>query len=176
MPPSTGTGFHFVTGGTLNVTGTANITTGASNTGINFNSMTVGGGRDVHQRQHHRRHDRHPAVQHHRHGGRQRRYDRERNDRREPHRRFDGLTLNSVTINGPTTGIANTTNFGTLTIGASVNVSAATALNLTTGAVSGTFANVTSTGGTNGVNLNAVTGTWARRRVRSPVRLASPST
>ena len=70
------------------------------------------------------------------------------------------LTLAGVTITGPATGITNTTNFGTLTIGASVNVSAATALNLTTGAISGTFANVSSTGGTNGVNLNAVTGTW----------------
>src|SRR5207237_3341422 len=61
---------------------------------------------------------------------------------------------------GPTTGITNTTNFGTLTIGSSVNVSGVTALNLTTGAISGTFANVSSTGGTNGVNLAAVTGTW----------------
>jgi hypothetical protein len=71
------------------------------------------------------------------------------------------LSLAGVTIGGTTTtGIASTTNFGTLTIGASVTVSAATALNLTAGAVSGTFASVTSTGGTNGVSLTGITGTW----------------
>jgi hypothetical protein len=70
------------------------------------------------------------------------------------------VTLSGVTFTGSTTAISGST-FGTLAIsGSSVNVSGATALNLATGAVSGTFNNVSSTGGTNGVNLNAVTGSW----------------
>ncbi|MBV9070854.1 MAG: S-layer family protein [Acidobacteria bacterium] len=69
------------------------------------------------------------------------------------------LTLAGVTISGPATGITNTTNFGTLSIGASVNVSGTTALNLTTGNLNGTFANLSSTGGTNGVLLTSIGGT-----------------
>jgi len=71
------------------------------------------------------------------------------------------LTLTGATItggSGATVGIKNTANFGKLDVsGGSVNVNAATALDLTTGTVKGTFANVTSTAGTNGVKLNAVT-------------------
>jgi hypothetical protein len=69
------------------------------------------------------------------------------------------LTLTNVTITGPTTAITNTTNFGTLTIGATVNVSGVTALSLTGGNLNGTFANLTSTGGINGVVLTNIGGT-----------------
>jgi len=57
--------------------------------------------------------------------------------------------------------VANT--FNTLTVGSSVNVSSAggPALNLTTGAVSGSFASVNASGSSShGVALNGVTGTW----------------
>ncbi|HXH91482.1 MAG TPA: putative Ig domain-containing protein, partial [Thermoanaerobaculia bacterium] len=159
---ATGSGFNATGGGTLSVTGTANVTTGAAGTGVNINAVTVGasgvtfnsvnttgattgvsltslGNGNV-------------TIN----GG-------------TISGGTTGLSLNTlgtstvtlagVTLTGSTTAISGTT-FGTLSIGAAVNVSGATALNLATGAVTGTFANVSSTGGTNGVNLNAVTGTW----------------
>ena len=159
---ATGSAFNATGGGTLNVTGTANVTTGAAGTGVNINAVTVGasgvtfnsvnttgattgvsltslGNGNV-------------TIN----GG-------------TISGGTTGLSLNTlgtstvtlagVTLTGSTTAISGTT-FGTLSIGAAVNVSGATALNLATGAVTGTFANVSSTGGTNGVNLNAVTGTW----------------
>jgi VCBS repeat-containing protein len=159
---TTGTAFNANGGGTIAVTGTADLTTGAAATGVNINGITVGAsginfnnvtttgattamslvnltGGTV-------------AVN----GG-------------TITNGTTGITMQGantklslagLTITGPTTAITNTTNFNTLTIGASVSVSGATALNLTTGAISGTFANVSSTGGTNGVNLTAITGTW----------------
>ena len=158
---TTGSGFVASGGGTLNVTGTATILTGAATAGLSLNGMTVGGSGvafntvsttgatigisltnmtgTV-------------AVN----GG----TITNGTTGISLQGATTNLTLAGLTISGPTTAITNTTNFGTLTIGASVNVSGATALNLTTGAVTGTFANVSSTGGTNGVNLNAVTGTW----------------
>ena len=160
---STGSAFNATGGGTLSVTGTANVTTGAvAGSGVNINGVTVGasgvtfnsvnttgattgvslaslGNGNV-------------TIN----GG-------------TISGGTTGLSLNTlgtstvtlagVTLTGATTAISGTT-FGTLSIGASVNVSGVTALNLATGAVSGTFANVTSSGGTNGANLSAVTGTW----------------
>jgi hypothetical protein len=69
------------------------------------------------------------------------------------------ITALTTTLSTGASILGNT--FGTLTVsGAANSISGASALNLTTGAVSGTFNNVSSTGGTNGVNLSAVTGTW----------------
>ncbi|HSP15269.1 MAG TPA: putative Ig domain-containing protein [Thermoanaerobaculia bacterium] len=134
---TTGNGFSAAAGGTLNVTGTANVTTGAAGVGVNINGITVGGSGVTFT-----------SV--------------------NTTGATTGISLNTVTgtitvssgtVTGGTTGISGTS-FGTLAVGATLNVSAATALNLNTGVVSGTFANVSSTGGTNGVNLIAVTGTW----------------
>ena len=157
---STGSAFNATGGGTLSVTGTANVTTGAAATGVNINGVNVGasgvtfnsvnttgattgvsltslGNGNV-------------TIN----GG-------------TISGGTTGLSLNTlgtstvtlagVTLTGATTAISGTT-FGTLSIGASVNVSGATALNLATGAVTGTFANVTATAG--GVSLTGVTGTW----------------
>jgi hypothetical protein len=160
---TTSTGSGFVGGaGILNVSGTANITSGAAAAGLNLNGTTIGGsgvtfnsinttGATTGISLTGFTAANHVTVN----GG-----------------TISGgttgvslsgantsLTLAGVTLTGSTTAISGAT-FGTLTIGASVNVSGVTALNLATGAVSGTFANVTSSGGTNGVNLNAVTGTW----------------
>jgi hypothetical protein len=158
---TTGIGFTASAGGTINVSGTANITTGAAANGLSLNAITIGGS----------------GVTFNSvsttgattginlvnfaaagtvtvNGG--------TISNGTTGVSLQGtntsLTLAGVTITGPTTGITNTTNFGTLTIGASVNVSATNALVLTTGAVSGTFANVTATAG--GVSLTGVTGTW----------------
>ena len=160
---TTGVPFQASGGGTLNVTGTANLTAGAAASGLSLNAITIGGS----------------GVTFNSvnttgattginlvsfaaagtvtvNGG----TITNGTTGISLQGTNTSLSLAGLTITGPTTGITNTTNFGTLTIGASVNVSAVTALNLTTGAISGTFANVSSTGGTNGVNLNAVTGTW----------------
>ena len=159
---TTGTAFNATGGGNLNVSGTANITTGAAVTGgVFITGMTIGGSGVAFTSVNTTGAATGIVLT---------------NDNGtisvnggtisngttgiSLQGSTTSLSLAGVTITGPTTGITNTTNFGTLTIGASVNVSAVTALNLTTGAISGTFANVTSSGGTNGVNLNAVTGTW----------------
>jgi hypothetical protein len=163
---TTGSAFNATGGGTVGVSGTANVTTGAAATGINLNGVTSGGitfssvnttGATT-------------GVSLTSLGN-------------------GNVTINSGTISGGTTGLSLNTlgtstitlgangqtltftgsttaisggTFGTLAVaaGSTVNVSGATALNLATGIVSGTFANVSSTGGTNGVNLSAVTGTW----------------
>jgi len=160
---TTGIPFQASGGGTLNITGTANITAGAAANGVSLNGITIGGsgvtftsvnttGATTGINLVNFAAAGNVTVN----GG-----------------TISGgttgvslqgtntsLTLAGVTITGPATGITNTTNFGTLTIGASVNVSAAAALNLNTGTVTGMFNNVSSTGGTNGVSLNAVAGTW----------------
>jgi len=159
---TTGTAFNATGGGTLNVTGTANVTTGAATTGVNINGVTAGasgvifssvnttgattgvsftslGNGNV-------------AIN----GG-------------TISGGTTGLSLStlgtsavslvSVTFTGSTTAISGT-NFGTIGVaGGTVNVSGVTALNLTTGNLNGTFANLSSTGGTNGVVLNGVGGT-----------------
>ena len=158
---STGTGFSATGGGTLNVTGTANITTGAAANGLNLSGMTLtasgvtfnsvnttgattgvalttltGGTVTING----------GTIS----GG---------TTGISLQGPATNLSLAGVTITGSTTAIANTTNFGTLTIGASVSVSGVTALNLTTGALNGTFASLSSTGGTNGVVLTSIGGT-----------------
>jgi VCBS repeat-containing protein len=65
--------------------------------------------------------------------------------------------LTNVNISGGTTAISGTT-FGTLNV-TGVSASGATALNLTTGTLSGTFSTLTATGGTNGISLTTVGGT-----------------
>ncbi|HUP63462.1 MAG TPA: putative Ig domain-containing protein [Thermoanaerobaculia bacterium] len=70
-------------------------------------------------------------------------------------------TLTAVVITGSSGQAILGNPFGTLTIsGTANNVSGTSGLNLTTGAISGMFNQVNSTGGTNGVNLSAVTGNW----------------
>jgi len=165
---STGTALNATGNGTLNVTGTANVTTGAAATGVNLSGVTVGASGVTLTSVNTTGATTGVSLTSLGNGN---------------------VTINSGTISGGTTGLSlNTlgtstltlganaqtltftgsttaisgTTFGTLAVaaGSTVNVSGATALNLTTGAVSGTFANVSSTGGTNGVNLAAVTGTW----------------
>ena len=161
---STGTGFTATGGGTVGVSGTANITTGAATAGLNLNGVTSSGvtftsvtttgattgvsltslgngnvtinGGNVN-------------------GG--------TTGYALSTLGTSNITINNVTIGGvtpPTTAISGT-NFGTLTISGTVNVSGVSALNLNTGIVSGTFNNVTSSGGTNGASLTSVSGTWA---------------
>jgi VCBS repeat-containing protein len=156
---STGSGFTATGGGTVAVSGTANITTGAAAAGVNINGVTSGGitfnsvnttgattGVSL-------------------------------TSLNNGNVTINGgtlnagtgvslttlgtsnVTLNNVTVTATATGISGTT-FGTLTIAGTVPVSGPTALSLTTGTVSGTFSNVTSTGGTNGVSLTGVSGTW----------------
>ena len=160
---STGTGFTATGGGTVGVSGTANITTGAAASGLNLNGVTSSGitftsvtttgattgvsltslgngnvtinGGNVN-------------------GG--------TTGYALSTLGTSVITLNNLTIGGvtpPTTAISGT-NFGTLTISGTVNVSGVSALNLNTGIVSGTFNNVTSSGGTNGASLTSVSGTW----------------
>jgi len=166
---TTGSAFNATGGGTLSVTGTANVTTGAvAGSGVNINGVTVGASGVTFNSVNTTGATTGVSLTSLGNGN---------------------VTINSGTISGGTTGLSlNTlgtstitlganaqtltltgsttaisgTTFGTLAVagGSTVNVSGATALNLTTGAVSGTFANVTSGGGTNGVNLSAVTGTW----------------
>jgi len=160
---STGAGFNATGGGTLSVTGTANVTTGAvAGSGVNINGVNVGGSGVTFNSVNTTGATTGVSLASLGNGN----------------VTINGgtisggttglslstlgtstVTLAGVTLTGSTTAISGTT-FGTLSIGASVNVSGATALNLANGAVSGTFANVSSTGGTNGVNLSAVTGTW----------------
>jgi hypothetical protein len=158
---TTGSGFNATGNGTLNVLGTANVTSGAAAAGLNLNGMTVGGSGVAFNSVTTTAATTGIALTNVTgtvsvNGGTL----TNGTTGVSLQGASTSLSLAGVTITGPATGITNTTNFGTLTIGASVNVSAAAALNLTTGAVSGTFANVSSTGGTNGVKLNAVTGTW----------------
>jgi len=160
---TTGTGFTATGGGTVGVSGTANITTGAAAAGLNLNAVTSSGvtfnsvtttgattgvsltslgngnvtinGGNVN-------------------GG--------TTGYALSTLGTSNITLNNLTIGGvtpPTTAISGT-NFGTLTISGTVNVSGVSALNLNTGIVSGTFNNVTSSGGTNGASLTSVSGTW----------------
>jgi len=165
---STGTALNATGGGTLNVTGTTNVTTGLATTGININGVTVGASGVNFTSVNTTGATTGVALASLGNGN---------------------VTISSGTISGGTTGLSlstlgtstitlganaqtltftgsttaiSGTTFGTLAVaaGSTVNVSGVTALNLTTGAVSGTFANVTSSGGTNGVNLAAVTGTW----------------
>jgi len=156
---TTGSAIAATGGGTLGISGTANVTTGAAATGVNINGVTSSGitftsvnttgattgvsltslgngnvainGGTINAA---------TAVSLNTLG-------------------TSNVTLNNVTVVGTTTGISGAT-FGTLTIAGTVNVSGPTALALNTGTVSGMFNNVSSTGGTNGVSLNAVTGTW----------------
>jgi len=163
---TTGSGFTATGGGTLNVgagASTANVTTGAAGTAsVNITGMTIGAGGVTFDSVNATGPATGINVVNNNgtvsvNGG------TINNAGNGAHMQgaTTNLSLTGVTIGGTTTtGINTTTNFGTLTIGASVNVSAAAALNLNTGAVSGTFNNITSTGGTNGVNLTAVTGTW----------------
>jgi VCBS repeat-containing protein len=160
---TTGTGFSATGSGTINVTGTANITTGAAAAGLNLNAITVGGSGITFNT---------VSTTGATTGINLVSFAAAGTVTVNGGTITNGttgislqgtntsLSLAGITITGPTTGITNTSNFGTLTIGSSVSVSAATALNLASGAVTGTFANVSSTGGTNGVNLNAVTGSW----------------
>ncbi|MGH9440940.1 MAG: beta strand repeat-containing protein [Thermoanaerobaculia bacterium] len=159
---TTGVPFQASGGGTLNVTGTANLTSGAATNGLSINGMTIGGsgvtftsvsttgattGINLVNFA--------AAGTVSVNGG--------TISNGTTGISLQGtntsLTLAGVTITGPATGITNTTNFGTLTIGSSVNVSAAAALNLTTGTMTGTFANISGTGGTNGINLTSIGGT-----------------
>ncbi|HYK00567.1 MAG TPA: Ig-like domain-containing protein [Thermoanaerobaculia bacterium] len=156
---STGSGFVATGGGTLTVSGTANVTTGAAAAGVNINGVTSNGitfnsvnttgattgvaltslgngnvtinGGTLGAG---------TGVSLNTLG-------------------TSNVTLNNVTVTATTTGISGAT-FGTLTIAGTVPVSGPTALALTTGTVSGTFSNVSSTGGTNGVSLTGVSGTW----------------
>jgi hypothetical protein len=68
-------------------------------------------------------------------------------------------SLTTVAITGAATTGINANAFGTLTINSGVSVAGVSALALNTGAVNGTFTNVSSTGGTNGVSFTAITGT-----------------
>jgi hypothetical protein len=159
---TTGIGFGATGGGTVNVTGTANLTTGAAANGLNINGVTVGTGITF------------ASVN---------TTGATTGVTVSPLTgsgtvtinggtisggttgillgiSFAKLSLANVTVTGATVGISATPAFNTLTIGSSVNVSSATALSLTTGTVSGTFANVTSTGGVDGISLNTIAGTW----------------
>ena len=160
---TTGSAIAATSGGTLGISGTANVTTGAATTGVNINGVTSGGitftsvtttgattgvsltslgngnvtvnGGNVN-------------------GG--------TTGYALSTLGTSNITLNNLTIGGvtpPTTAISGAT-FGTLTISGTVNVSGVSALNLNTGIVSGTFNNVTSSGGTNGALLTSVSGTW----------------
>ena len=163
-----GIGLNATGGGTLNVSNTANVTTGAASSGININGVTVGASGATFNSVNTTGATTGVGLTSIGNGN---------------------VTINSGTISGGTTGLSMSTlgtstvtlganaqtltftgsttgisgsTFGTLAVasGSTVNVSGATALNLATGAVSGTFNNVSSTGGTNGVNLSAVTGSW----------------
>ncbi|MEA2568906.1 MAG: hypothetical protein QOI24_907, partial [Acidobacteriota bacterium] len=165
---STGNGFSATGGGTLNVTGTANVTTGAATTGVNINGVTAGASGVTFTTVNTTGATTGVSLTSLGNGN---------------------VTINGGTISGGTTGLSlstlgtstvtlganaqtltftgsttaiSGTTFGTLAVaaGSTVNVSGVTALNLATGAVTGTFANVSSTGGTNGVTLSAVTGAW----------------
>ena len=165
---TTATAFNATGNGTLNVTGTANVTTGAAATGVNLNTITAGASGVTFSSVNTTGATTGVSLTSLGNGN---------------------VTINSGTISGGTTGLSLNTlgtstvtlganaqtltltgsttaisgaTFGTLAVagGSTVNVSGVTALNLATGAVSGTFANVTSSGGTNGANLSAVTGTW----------------
>jgi VCBS repeat-containing protein len=158
---TTGSGFVASGGGTLNVSGTSTITTGAATSGLSLSGMTVGGSGVTFNSVTTTGATTGIALTNMNgsvvvnggtitNGG----------TGVSLQGATTNLTLAGITITGPTTGISSTTNFGTLTIGSSVNVTGVTALNLTAGAVSGTFANVSSTGGTNGVTLTGVSGAW----------------
>ncbi len=165
---SSGTGFTATGGGTLNVTGTANVTTGAAGNGININGVIVGASGATFNAVNTTGATTGVSLTSLGNGS---------------------VTIRSGTISGGTTGLSLSTlgtstitlganaqtltftgsttaisgsTFGTLAVasGSTVNVSGATGLNFSTGAVTGTFNNVSSTSGTNGVSLNAVTGSW----------------
>jgi VCBS repeat-containing protein len=70
-------------------------------------------------------------------------------------------SLTNVTINGTAGAALSGTNFGTITVNGGCSLSGATAIDLDTGTLNTVtpFTSVTSTGGTNGVRLNAIAGT-----------------
>jgi len=160
--PVTGTGFSAGTG-TLNVSGTANITTGAAPTALSLSGITVGASGVTFNSVNATGPTTGISVA---------------NTTNATAVVVNGgtitgagtgvfmqgsstnLTLSNVTITGGTTGITNTTNFGTLT-GNTLAVSAVTALNLTSGTLAGSWGNVSSSGGTNGVSLNGVSGSFS---------------
>jgi hypothetical protein len=158
---STGTGFTATGGGTVNVTGTANLTTGAAAAGLLINGVTVGASGVTFNSINTTGATTGVSLTSMGNG----------NVTINSGTLNAGtgvslntlgtsnVTLNNVTVVGTTTGISGTT-FGTLTITGTVPVSGPTALALNTGTVTGTFSNVTSTGGTNGVSLTNVSGTW----------------
>lgn len=68
-------------------------------------------------------------------------------------------TVRGVRLGGVAAGLALTgTNFGTLSISNSEIVSSGQAINFDTGTLSATFKAISSSGGTNGIKLNAITG------------------
>jgi len=70
-----------------------------------------------------------------------------------------GNTLSNFILGNATTAITGTS-FGTLTVNGMVINTNGAALNLSTGTLAGTgFTSITSTGGTNAINLNAIAGT-----------------
>jgi hypothetical protein len=156
---TTGIGLNATGGGTLNVTGTANVTTGAAANGVNINGVTMGGSGATFNSVNTTGATTGVSLTSIGNGN---------------------VTINGGTISGGTTGLSLSTlgtstvtlsgvsltgsttaisgsTFGTLTV-SSVVVSGTTALSLSTGALTGTFTSVTSSGGTNGVNLTSVTG------------------
>jgi VCBS repeat-containing protein len=160
---STGTGFSAGTG-TLNVAGTANITTGAAPAALSLNTVTVGASGVTFNSVNATGPTTGISVV---------------NTTNATAVIINGgtinnagtgvtmqgastnLTLTNVTIGGTTTtGITNTANFGTLT-GNNLAVSAVTALNLTGGTLAGSWGNVSSSGGVNGVSLNNVAGSFS---------------
>jgi hypothetical protein len=157
---TSGTGFSASGGGTLNVLGTANITTGGATNGLSLNGITVGGSGVAFNTVTTTTATTGIALTNVTgtvsvNGG----TITNGTTGISLQGASTNLSLAGITITGPTTAITNTTNFGTLTIGSSVNVSGVTALSLIGGNLNGTFANLSSTGGTNGVLLTSIGGT-----------------